>query len=139
MRKRDTSQRRAIRQVFLENTAPLSTQEVLNAAQAHKPGLGIATVYRNLKILLDEGWLTTVRTAGMPPRYERADRPSHHYFYCNHCGKVVEVPCRPEYLDRMIPPGYNLERHEMVLYGRCSTCAAAAPPAPNENRFPDHA
>jgi Fur family ferric uptake transcriptional regulator len=116
--KRNTSQRRAIREVFLATDRPLSTQEVLDAAQEHKSGLGIATVYRTLKILLDEGWLSTVKLPGRPPRYEIAGKPHHHHFYCNHCGRAYEVPGCPEFLDRLVPAGYQLDDHDLVLYGR---------------------
>ena len=46
-----------------KTTARLSPQEVLPAAQSYAPGLGIATVYRNVKALLEEGWLESVSPA----------------------------------------------------------------------------
>lgn len=88
MAKRNTNQRKAIRDVFTATDRPLSTQEVLDAAQTHKPGLGIATVYRTIKLLLNEGWLSTVRLPGESPRYEIAGKPHHHHFYCNACGRL---------------------------------------------------
>jgi Fur family ferric uptake transcriptional regulator len=52
---RNTRQRSAIRDAIAVADRPLLPQEVLDAAQPASPGLGIATVYRNLKALLDEG------------------------------------------------------------------------------------
>lgn len=123
MVERDTSQRRAIRQVFRETDRPLSTSEVLEAAQKHKPKLGIATVYRTLKLLIDAGWLTTVRLPGEPPRYEMAGKPHHHHFHCKACGRVFEVSGSLQLLDTLVPPGFELESHDLVLYGRCKWCA----------------
>jgi len=120
--KRNTSQRRAIREAFLSTDRPLSTQEVLERAQEYKTGLGIATVYRTLKMLIDEGWLETVKLPGMPPRYEIAGKPHHHHFYCNKCGKAFEVPGCPELLTRVVPAEFQLEDHDLVLYGTCSGC-----------------
>ena len=57
---RNTRQRQAIRRIFEEVDRPLSPQEVLPAAQSYVPGLGIATVYRNLKALVTDGWLESV-------------------------------------------------------------------------------
>jgi Fur family ferric uptake transcriptional regulator len=124
---RDTSQRRAIRQVFREADRPLSTHEVLEAAKRHKSSVGIATIYRTLKLLLDSGWLTTVRLPGEPPRYELADKPHHHHFHCRACGKVVEVPGSDELLARIVPSGFQLEQHDLVLYGKCADCANHEP------------
>jgi hypothetical protein len=78
--RRNTRQRRAIEEVFQSANRPLSTQEVLDLAQSQKPGIGIATVYRTLKMLIDTGWLTVVKLPGEPPRYEIAGKPHHHHF-----------------------------------------------------------
>ncbi len=122
MTKRNTNQRRAIREVFEETDRPLSTQEVLDAAQEFKAGLGIATVYRTLKLLLESGWLDTVKLPGEPPRYEIAGKPHHHHFYCSVCKKVYEVPGSLQLLDAIVPEGFQLEDHDLVLYGRCADC-----------------
>lgn len=122
MATRNTSQRRAIREVFESSDRPLSTEEVLAAAQKHKPTLGIATVYRTLKMLIDEGWLKTVVLPGMPPRYERAGKSPHHHFYCSSCGRAFEVPCCGALLDTVVPDGFTVRSHDLVLYGACDQC-----------------
>ena len=124
MERRNTNQRRAIRMVFEATDRPLSTQEVLDAAQKSKPGMGIATVYRTLKLLLDSGWLDQVRLPEQPPRYERAGQPHHHHFYCNSCGRAFVVPGCAELLERLVPPQFSLDGHDLVLNGRCRDCVA---------------
>ena len=130
MAKRNTNQRTAIREVFVATDRPLSTEEVLNAAQTRKPGLGIATVYRTIKLLLDEGWLATVRLPGESPRYEVAGKPNHHHFYCHACGRAYEVPGSVQLLDAIVPKGFMLESHDLVLRGRCADCTERIRRAP---------
>lgn len=122
MSTRSTTQRRAIRQVFIDSDRPLSTQEVLDLSQTHKSGIGIATVYRTLKMLINTGWLAIVKLPGQPPRYEVAGKPHHHHFYCNHCGRAFEVPGKTDLLRSMVPRGFTLEGHDVVLNGRCAEC-----------------
>ena len=122
MTQRKTNQRQAIRDAFTDADRPLSTQQALEAAQVHKPGIGIATIYRTIKILLDEGWLTIVRLPGEPPRYELAGKPHHHHFYCVACGRVFVVPGSEKLLDALVPKGFVLESHDLVLSGRCAEC-----------------
>jgi len=124
--KRNTSQRRAIREAFTQTDRPLSTHEVLMASQKQKPGLGIATVYRTLKLLLASGWLTIVKLPGAPPRYEIAGKPHHHHFYCNECGRVFEIPGCPVLLSNLVPEGFDLQEHDLVLYGTCPSCGQDA-------------
>jgi Fur family ferric uptake transcriptional regulator len=128
--RRNTNQRRAIRTVFEASDRPLSTQEVLEIAQKSKPGMGIATVYRTLKLLLDSGWLALVRLPDQPPRYERAGQPHHHHFYCNACGRAFVVPGCTELLERLVPAQFALEGHDLVLNGRCRDCVARGLRAP---------
>ena len=122
MVERDTAQRRAIRQVFRDTDRPLSTHEVLEAAQKIKPNIGIATVYRTLKLLLQCKWLASVRLPGEPPRYEVADKPHHHHFHCQQCGRAFEVPGSDDLLLALVPEGFTLDSHDLVLYGLCKSC-----------------
>ena len=61
---RDTRQRRAIRNVFMTSGRPLTPDEVLSMGQRLVDSLGLATVYRNIKILYEEGWLAEVDLPG---------------------------------------------------------------------------
>lgn len=122
---RNTRQRQAIRQVFEEADRPLGPVEVLPAAQKHVPRLGMATVYRALKTLVEEGWLVTVTLPGEPPRYERAGKTHHHHFRCRACDRVFEADGCLTNLPQLTPQGFRLEGHEVVLYGVCTACAPA--------------
>jgi Fur family transcriptional regulator, ferric uptake regulator len=122
---RKTRQRAAIRMAFDETTRPLGPQEVLDAARPHVPGLGIATVYRALKGMVEEGVLVRVELPGETPRYEPAGRAHHHHFRCNSCDRVFEVEGCPKDLAKLVPKGFEVEGHDVLLYGRCVSCLAA--------------
>lgn len=120
---RDTKQRRAIRNAFHSSDRPLSPAEVLELAAVEQSGVGIATVYRNIKNLVEEGWLETVELPGEPARYEIAGKDHHHHFHCRACGKVFELmACLPGVL-AMAPAGFRVTGHDVVLYGSCAACA----------------
>mgnify|MGYP001627224607 CR=1 FL=1 len=119
---RSTRQRQAIREVMRELNRPLSPSEVLEAARRKVPGLGIATVYRTLKGLVEEGSAVPVELPGEAPRYELSGKTHHHHFHCTLCGKVFELEGCPGDFSFMLPKGFKTEKHEIVLYGRCSEC-----------------
>ncbi|HEY4321581.1 MAG TPA: transcriptional repressor [Gemmatimonadales bacterium] len=123
---RNTRQRGAIRRAFQRADRPLGTGEVLELARTEVGGLGIATVYRNIRTLVDEGWLAVVELPGEVPRYEVAGKEHHHHFRCRQCDRVYEVPGCVGSLSEIVPEGFVLESHELVLYGRCPECATAA-------------
>ena len=120
---RNTRQKSAIRDVFEAMDRPLGPQEVLDHASTETQGIGIATVYRNIKILVEEGWLTPVDLPGEPSRYEVAGKAHHHHFHCQSCGKVFEVPGCPIDVKPRLPVGFVSTAHEVVLYGRCDICS----------------
>lgn len=119
---RKTRQREAIRNVFIRVGRPLGPQEILEHAKQDVPGLGIATVYRTIKGLVEEGWLAPIEIPGQSTCYEAADLDHHHHFHCEECGKVYDVPGCPGTLNSMAPPGFEVKSHEVILYGRCDGC-----------------
>ena len=121
---RRTEQKDAIHKSLLSAGRPLSAQEVLELAQVAVPGLGIATVYRQLKALVRDGIAIPVELAGEASRYELADREHHHHFRCTACGRVFDVPGCPGTIGARVPEGFVVEDHEVILYGRCKGCAS---------------
>jgi Fur family ferric uptake transcriptional regulator len=122
---RNTRQRTAIREAFESSGRPLSPEEVLGEAQRHVDGLGIATVYRNIRALLDEGWLATVTLPGESPRYELSGKGHHHHFHCHQCGRVFELTGCADGFREMAPEGFQVTGHEVILYGNCDACRRA--------------
>lgn len=121
---RNTKQRDAIRAVFEGASRPLGPLEVLQDGRRRVRQLGIATVYRNINALVESGWLSPVELPGDAPRYERSGSGHHHHFQCRTCTRVYEIRGCPGDLHGLTPPGFVLESHEVLLYGRCQLCAA---------------
>ena len=128
---RSTRQRNAMQDVVVAANRPLLAHEVLALAQLNVPGLGIATVYRNLKAMVDNGTLLQVVLPGQNPRYEMASHGHHHHFHCSNCELVFDIHACPKNLAGITPPGFTLEHHDLTLYGKCPSCntldVAAAP------------
>jgi Fur family ferric uptake transcriptional regulator len=73
-----------------------------------------------------EGWLVSVELPGEPQRYEISGKSHHHHFRCRACDRVFEIDGCLTNLARLTPHGFQLERHEVVLYGTCDACTSAA-------------
>lgn len=119
---RATRQREAIQAVLESAGRPLSPTEVLEGTRGLVAAVGLATVYRNLKRLADEGTVQAVNLPGEATRYEVAPAPHHHHAQCVECRRVFDTDGCPGNLQRLAPPGFSVERHEVTLYGRCAAC-----------------
>ena len=126
--KRQTSQRHAILQALETASGPLTPQEVWERASGTQGSLGIATVYRNLSTLAEEGEVVAVHLPGESARFELAGRGHHHHFCCESCEGIFElsVTCPVAVLEGvMLPGGFKVNDHELTLYGLCPGCQTA--------------
>jgi Fur family ferric uptake transcriptional regulator len=121
---RSTRQRTAIARALAAVGQPLLPQELLLEAQKNVPSLSLATVYRNLKGLVEDGVVDVVSLPGEATRYESHRHQHHHHFHCSTCQKVSDIDACPGDLGHLLPPGYLLEEHQLTFYGRCASCAA---------------
>ena len=120
--KRKTSQRNAIQQVLLESDRPLSIDEVLESGRRMVTSLNQATVYRNLKLLVEEGWVKRVNMPELRTLYEVAGKEHHHHFQCRSCDRLFEVSGCAFNERSSTPPGFVTEGHEVYLFGICAYC-----------------
>lgn len=120
--RRRTGQRQSIEAALDKAKRPLGPQEMLALARQTAPRLGIATVYRTIQQMLNDGRLATVRIPGEPPRYELRQEDHRHYFRCRRCQQVFGLEGCPGNFDSIVPKGFSLEDHELVLYGTCGGC-----------------
>jgi Fur family ferric uptake transcriptional regulator len=119
---RDTRQRDAIKAVIKAAQRPLLASEILEGGRGIVRALGIATVYRNLKLLVSEGALQVITLPGESPRYEMRESGHHDHFQCTTCRRVYDVPGCPGDMRRLAPRGFTVDHHHVTLYGRCAEC-----------------
>ena len=123
LERRTTKQKEAIKSVLATQEGPLLPDEIHNLALKDVPSLGIATVYRSLKTLQEEGLVSWVEIPGQAPRYERSDKGHHHHFLCQKCHTVFDLEKCVEGIKKLVPAGFQVTDHEITLHGLCKACA----------------
>jgi Fur family transcriptional regulator, ferric uptake regulator len=129
---RQTHQRQAVTDALEQSGQVLSPAEILARAQPAAPSLNLSTVYRQIKSLQDKQQIVRVDLPGQPPRFEalcqdaHATKPGHHhhYFHCDVCDGVYPIHACPGRIEQLAPPGFEVQRHELTLHGRCAGCVA---------------
>jgi len=121
---RQTVQRAAIMTVIEEAQGPLTVGEIHARATRRLPKLGVATVYRTVKLLLEASEIHAVVLPDGQARYESAGLDHHHHFRCRICQLIFDLPgCMMPIPDgTALPNGFVVERHEITLFGRCPNC-----------------
>jgi Fur family ferric uptake transcriptional regulator len=118
-----TGQREAIAEVFFRSGRHLSLSEILELALAQRPGIGFATVYRTMRMLVDLGFADENRFGEDQTLYEPALAGEHHdHFICVDCGKIVEFE-DPQIEDLQTRAasrhGFEVVSHRHEVYVRC--------------------
>ena len=86
-------------------------------------------VYDALGTLTENGLIRRIQPARSPARYEDRVDDNHHHLVCRSCGRTVDVDCavgsRP-CLDAADDHGFTIDEAEVIYWGRCPDCRAAA-------------
>ncbi len=125
-----TAQRRVIAQAIRDNTGHPDAETIYHLARQIDPHLGIATVYRTLKLFAEKGLVDRHDFGDGRARYEVAPEEHHDHLICVRCGKVVEFARdRIEELQEEVAreEGFELLDHRMELYGLCGECRGTRP------------
>jgi Fur family ferric uptake transcriptional regulator len=73
--------------------------------------------------MVDERAIHPVELPGEPPRYElREAAEHHHHFRCRTCAAVFNLDGCVEGLKGMLPEGFRMTGHDIVIYGYCEAC-----------------
>jgi Fur family ferric uptake transcriptional regulator len=101
-------------------------QEIHEALTARGDRIGLASVYRMVDRLAEQGLLQRIDIGDGIVRYEPAGRADHHHhLVCGDCGKVE--PFEDDRLERELTRvasrlGYAMDAHDVVLRGACDDC-----------------
>ena len=116
-----TPQRRAVLDAIEAERGSFTAADIYDAARGSEPNLGLATVYRTLELLRQEGYVRQLAGA----TYVRCHPGHHHHLVCVSCGAVEETELcgapSPSVLRRK--HGFRAETHELDVYGLCARCA----------------
>lgn len=119
---RNTKQRQAILAAIEEAARPLTANEVHELGLQTSAKLGLRTVFRNLRELVEERRLVVVDYPGQPPRYEVVDGQHHTHFICHKCQKMYTFEEEAPDVPYTAPPGFKITGEEVIFYGLCPKC-----------------
>jgi len=126
--RRPTRQRSALLAVLTDTDGFRSAQELHALLRERGDGVGLATVYRTLQALVDQGQVDVVRNADGEATYRRCSTVHHHHLMCRSCGRTVEVADSPveRWATRVAAEhGFADVQHQLEVFGTCAVCTAA--------------
>lgn len=125
MKRRSTKQRECVYQALTELYHP-TAEEVYEKIRLDTPGIGRATVFRNLSILAEEGRAIKLYFPDDVTRYDPTV-DGHYHFMCRKCECIIDMP-----IEEQIPfPESDLftaDARDVHFYGLCRSCMSKSNP-----------
>ena len=120
---RNTASRRAVIDALQRKDEGFTAEEITEGL----PGVGRATVYRTIRLLLDAGVLCKLSLPDGAPKYSLSPVEHHHHTVCVSCGTVGEFRAvTMERLLRTIGDDISGEivGHRIEIHITCQECLA---------------
>ncbi len=126
--RRQTRQRTAVLALLDELDGFRTAQDLHALLRERGDAVGLATVYRALQALVDDGLVDVLRSEDGEAAYRRCSPVHHHHLVCRSCGTTVEVADPP--VERWAAKvaadhGFADVQHQLEVFGTCGTCTAA--------------
>ena len=138
---RQTRNQKLILELLEQRSQPLSAQEIFLELRNANHTVGLATVYRVLDALRNEGKLQAVNLGDQQTYYQVLPSNGHnrHHLICTECRRVVPLPdCPVEDLEEQLASRYQfvIEYHVLDFYGICAECRGKGGSSPALQRSP---
>src|SRR5229473_2534552 len=122
---RTTPQRYAVMAFLMQQTGHPTAAQIFEAVNRLDPRSSRATIYNNLRDLVQAGLVREVAMEGRAARFD-AKGIRHHHFICDRCGNVEDM----EWYDVPRPASSSLGKRilrecELIFRGFCKKCALA--------------
>ncbi|WP_022881956.1 Fur family transcriptional regulator [Gryllotalpicola ginsengisoli] len=126
--KRNTWQREAVRKALGSTEGFISAQALHSSLRDRGSSIGLATVYRTLSALADEGDADSLQSPEGEALYRACTSAGHHHhLICRNCGLTVEISADEveEWAQGVAAAnGFTQPQHIVDVFGLCASCSA---------------
>lgn len=122
---RCTPQRYGVMAFLMEHTGHPTAPEIFEAVNRLDPRSSRATIYNNLRDLVQAGLVREVAVEGRAARFDaKGVRRRHHHFICDRCGAVEDMDWYEVPRPASGSVGKRVVREcELIVRGLCAKCA----------------
>ncbi len=121
---RKSKQKEAIFKVLKGATSHPTAEWVYERVRREIPNISLGTVYRDLKLLKQEGEILELGLAGTQSRFD-GKAENHYHFRCLKCNRIFDVdgPVDKELDERLAQKaGFTVFEHCLEFHGLCKNC-----------------
>lgn len=116
-------QRELIKQNLLTRYDHPTADAVYKSIREEIPNISLGTVYRNLKLLVDQGDLLSLNMGDGKEHFDGNVAP-HYHFICSNCGSVHDIMMDELDINQIAAAHFDgtITGHNTYFYGLCTSC-----------------
>ena len=121
-----TGPRRALVDLIAARDGHFTAADLVADVRTRRLGIGRATVFRSLDVLLELGVVERIDLPSGEHAYLACEPTHHHHAVCSRCGRAdIEDAGLASVVEKVEQrTGYRIDRHRLELFGLCPTCLA---------------
>lgn len=116
-----TRQRALILEIIQNNPHHLTADEIFVQARQSMPRIARGTVYRNLKLMEQEGALSRLEMPDGPDRFDKTTAP-HGHLFCDACGDLQDIPVIGLMREMEAAIGTEVRGYQLTIHYLCPRC-----------------
>lgn len=124
---RITETRKAIIAYIINSTEHPSADKIYRDLLPNYPNMSLATVYNNMKVLVDEGFVSELKITSDSTTYYDFMGHQHINIVCESCGKIadfMDVDAIAIGKEASEQTGFQITKIQLTAYGICPDCQA---------------
>ncbi len=117
-------QREIILETLQANVVHPTAEYLYAVLKAKAPNISLATLYRNLNQLADNGVIKKIDGLEAPSHYDH-NTHEHYHFICDECKRVFDVSSdvAPDIVRKTEEEtGFIVKKHDIIFNGICRDC-----------------
>lgn len=103
----------------------MNINELYNTLVIKFPSISLATIYKNINIMLEKGFLLEVKLSGQKNVFELV-KDNHSHVACLKCSNVLDIDLNIESImnEARSVSNYKIESNSLIFTGVCPRCSA---------------
>jgi Fur family transcriptional regulator, peroxide stress response regulator len=103
----------------------MSINELYSTLLVKFPSISLATIYKNINIMLEKGFLLEVKLSGQKNVFELI-KDNHSHVACLKCTDIIDIDLNIEAILQEVKSisDYKIESNSLIFNGLCPKCSA---------------
>ena len=108
----------------IDSAGHINIDDIYEDVKEHYPTLSLATIYKNIILMVKHGVIVEVPMNGEKSKYE-LKKDDHIHLICQSCGSIEDKELTKEKEQILAVENFKLNNAQINLYGLCKKCQSS--------------